>query len=70
MPEASPGEAKLPFFSISGSEFVEMCAAQVPDLFDQARAKAPAIILIDELDAVGRARGAGGFVAMTRKSRR
>jgi cell division protease FtsH len=63
---AVAGEAKVPFFSISGSEFVEMFvgvgAARVRDLFDQARAKAPAIIFIDELDALGRARGlyAGG----------
>ena len=59
---AVAGEAKVPFFSISGSEFVEMFvgvgAARVRDLFEQARAKAPAIIFIDELDAVGRARGA------------
>ena len=52
----------MPFFSISGSEFVEMFvgvgAARVRDLFEQARAKAPAIIFIDELDALGRARGA------------
>src|SRR5207302_1839962 len=54
-----------PFFSISGSEFVEMFvgvgAARVRDLFEQARQKAPAIIFIDELDALGRARGAYGF---------
>ena len=60
--KAVAGEAKVPFFSISGSEFVEMFvgvgAARVRDLFDQARAKAPAIIFIDELDALGRARGA------------
>jgi cell division protease FtsH len=57
------GEAHVPFFSISGSEFVEMFvgigAARVRDLFEQARTKAPAIIFIDELDALGRARGAG-----------
>jgi cell division protease FtsH len=62
---AVAGEAKVPFFSISGSEFVEMFvgvgAARVRDLFEQARQKAPAIIFIDELDALGRARGAGGF---------
>lgn len=55
--------AGVPFFSISGSEFVEMFvgvgAARVRDLFEQARAKAPAIIFIDELDALGRARGIG-----------
>src|SRR4051794_40799870 len=63
--KAVAGEAKVPFFSISGSEFVEMFvgvgAARVRDLFEQARAKAPAIIFIDELDALGRARGAAGF---------
>ncbi len=64
---AVAGEAGVPFFSINGSEFVEMFvgvgAARVRDLFDQARQKAPAIIFIDELDALGRARGiypAGG----------
>ena len=61
---AVAGEAGVPFFSISGSEFVEMFvgvgAARVRDLFEQARAKAPAIIFIDELDALGRARAAGG----------
>ncbi len=60
---AVAGEAGVPFFSISGSEFVEMFvgvgAARVRDLFEQARAKAPAIIFIDELDALGRARGIG-----------
>lgn len=59
---AVAGEAGVPFFSISGSEFVEMFvgvgAARVRDLFEQARLKAPAIIFIDELDALGRARGA------------
>jgi cell division protease FtsH len=62
---AVAGEAGVPFFSISGSEFVEMFvgvgAARVRDLFEQARLKAPAIIFIDELDALGRARGAGGI---------
>ncbi|HTG96683.1 MAG TPA: ATP-dependent zinc metalloprotease FtsH [Burkholderiales bacterium] len=62
---AVAGEAGVPFFSISGSEFVEMFvgvgAARVRDLFEQARQKAPAIIFIDELDALGRARGAGGY---------
>jgi cell division protease FtsH len=61
---AVAGEAGVPFFSISGSEFVEMFvgvgAARVRDLFVQARQKAPAIIFIDELDALGRARGAAG----------
>jgi cell division protease FtsH len=63
---AVAGEAGVPFFSISGSEFVEMFvgvgAARVRDLFEQARQKAPAIIFIDELDALGRARGAMGPV--------
>lgn len=61
--KAVAGEAGVPFFSISGSEFVEMFvgvgAARVRDLFEQARSKAPAIIFIDELDALGRARGIG-----------
>ena len=59
---AVAGEAGVPFFSINGSEFVEMFvgvgAARVRDLFEQARQRAPAIIFIDELDALGRARGA------------
>src|SRR5690349_8174196 len=62
---AVAGEAGVAFFSISGSEFVEMFvgvgAARVRDLFEQARGKAPAIIFIDELDALGRARGAGAL---------
>lgn len=62
---AVAGEAGVPFFSISGSEFVEMFvgvgAARVRDLFEQARKMAPAIIFIDELDALGRARGAYGL---------
>ncbi|QJD29291.1 ATP-dependent zinc metalloprotease FtsH [Methylococcus geothermalis] len=60
--KALAGQAGVPFFSISGAEFVEMFvgvgAARVRDLFEQARAKAPAIIFIDEIDALGRARGA------------
>ncbi len=60
--KAVAGEAGVPFFSISGSEFVEMFvgvgAARVRDLFEQARKQAPCIIFIDELDALGRARGA------------
>ncbi|MFH1261883.1 MAG: ATP-dependent zinc metalloprotease FtsH [Pseudomonadota bacterium] len=60
---AIAGEAKVPFFNISGSDFVEMFvgvgAARVRDLFQQAKAKAPCIIFIDELDAVGKARGVG-----------
>jgi cell division protease FtsH len=63
--KAVAGEAGVPFFSINGSEFVEMFvgvgAARVRDLFEQARQKAPAIIFIDELDALGRARGAGAL---------
>jgi cell division protease FtsH len=63
--KAVAGEASVPFFSISGSEFVEMFvgvgAARVRDLFEQARLKAPCIIFIDELDALGRARGIGPF---------
>ena len=62
---AVAGEAGVPFFSINGSEFVEMFvgvgAARVRDLFEQARQRAPAIIFIDELDALGRARGAFGL---------
>lgn len=62
---AVAGEAGVPFFSISGSEFVEMFvgvgAARVRDLFEQARKSAPAIIFIDELDALGRARTAAGL---------
>ena len=62
---AVAGEAGVPFFSISGSEFVEMFvgvgAARVRDLFEQARKSAPAIIFIDELDALGRARTAAGM---------
>jgi len=59
--KAIAGESKVPFFSISGSEFVEMFvgvgAARVRDLFEQAKTKAPCIIFIDELDALGKARG-------------
>ncbi|CAB4530273.1 unannotated protein [freshwater metagenome] len=60
---AVAGEAKVPFYSISGSDFVEMFvgvgAARVRDLFAQAKAHAPAIVFVDEIDAVGRQRGAG-----------
>lgn len=60
---AVAGEAKVPFFSISGSDFVEMFvgvgASRVRDLFDEAKKNAPCIIFIDEIDAVGRRRGAG-----------
>ena len=62
---AVAGEAGVPFFSINGSEFVEMFvgvgAARVRDLFEQARQKAPCIVFIDELDALGRARGASPY---------
>lgn len=61
--KAVAGEAKAPFFSISGSDFVEMFvgvgASRVRDLFDQAKKAAPSIVFIDEIDAVGRHRGAG-----------
>ena len=61
--KAIAGEAKVPFFSISGSDFVEMFvgvgAARVRDMFEQAKKQAPCIIFIDEIDAVGRHRGAG-----------
>lgn len=63
--KAVAGEAKVPFFSLSGSDFVEMFvgvgASRVRDLFAQAKAKSPAIIFIDEIDAIGRARGRGNF---------
>eukprot|EP00871_Galdieria_phlegrea_P002300 jgi/Galph1/3070/GphlegSOOS_G1751.1 len=63
--KATAGEASVPFFSTSGSDFIEMFVgvgpSRVRDLFAQARANAPCIIFIDEIDAVGRARGRGGF---------
>ncbi len=63
MAKAVAGEASVPFFSISGSDFIEMFvglgAARVRDLFEQASAMAPCIVFIDELDALGKARGAG-----------
>ena len=62
--KAVAGEARVPFFSISGTEFVELFvgvgAARVRDLFAQAQQKAPCIVFIDELDALGKARGLGG----------
>ena len=62
---AIAGEAHVPFFSISGSEFVEMFvglgAARVRDLFEQAKTKAPCIVFIDELDAVGKSRAGAGL---------
>lgn len=63
--KAVAGEAKVPFFSLSGSDFVEMFvgvgASRVRDLFKQAKEKAPCIIFIDEIDAIGRARGRNSF---------
>mmetsp|Transcript_25919 Transcript_25919/g.35779 ORF Transcript_25919/g.35779 Transcript_25919/m.35779 type:complete len:526 (-) Transcript_25919:135-1712(-) len=63
--KATAGEAEVPFLSISGSDFMEMFVgvgpARVRDLFAQARSKAPSIIFIDEIDAIGRARGRSGF---------
>ena len=65
MAKAVAGEAGVPFFSISGSEFVELFvgagAARVRDLFEQAKKKAPCIIFIDELDAIGKSRAGNGF---------
>eukprot|EP00210_Caulerpa_lentillifera_P008488 g8097.t1 len=63
--KATAGEANVPFLSISGSDFIEMFVgigpARVRDLFAQARAQSPSIIFIDEIDAIGRSRGRGGF---------
>merc|ERR1719497_226364 len=63
--KAVAGEADCPFYSMSGSDFIEMFVgvgpSRVRDLFQQARASAPSIIFIDEIDAVGRKRGKGGF---------
>ncbi|GMH37425.1 hypothetical protein BSKO_05298 [Bryopsis sp. KO-2023] len=63
--KATAGEANVPFLSISGSDFIEMFVgigpARVRDLFSQARAQSPSIIFIDEIDAIGRSRGRGGF---------
>ena len=72
--KAVSGEAKVPFFTISGAEFVEMFvgvgASRVRDLFDQAKKNAPSIIFIDEIDAVGRHRGAGlGKAVMMKESK-
>lgn len=65
--KAVAGEAQVPFFSISGSEFVEMFvgvgASRVRDLFKRAKEKAPCIIFIDEIDAIGRSRGKGAFLS-------
>jgi cell division protease FtsH len=64
--KAVAGEAGVPFFSISGSEFVELFvgagAARVRDLFEQAKKQAPCIVFIDELDAIGKSRATGGFM--------
>lgn len=61
---ATANEASVPFFSISGSDFIEMFVgvgpSRVRDLFAEARKNAPCIVFIDEIDAVGRARGKGG----------
>lgn len=63
--KAVAGEAGVPFYSISGSDFIEMFVgvgpSRVRDLFKEARANAPCIVFIDEIDAVGRQRGRGGF---------
>lgn len=65
--KAVAGEAQVPFFTISGSEFVEMFvgvgASRVRDLFKQAKEKAPCIVFIDEIDAIGRSRGKGAFLS-------
>ena len=72
--QAVAGEAGVPFFSLSGSDFVEMFvgvgAARVRSLFAQAEAKAPCLIFIDELDAIGKARGRRGRAATTSATRR
>ncbi|WP_432329847.1 AAA family ATPase [Mucilaginibacter sp. P25] len=64
--KAVAGEAQVPFFSISGAAFVEMFvgvgASRVRDMFQQAKEKAPCIIFIDEIDAIGRSRGKGAYL--------
>jgi cell division protease FtsH len=71
--KAVAGEAQVPFFSISGAEFVEMFvgvgASRVRDLFRQAKEKAPCIIFIDEIDAIGRSRGKGAFLSSANDER-
>ena len=71
--KAVAGESNVPFFSISGSEFVEMFvgmgASKVRDLFKQAKEKAPCIVFIDEIDAIGRSATAASLAAMTSASR-
>jgi AFG3 family protein len=68
--KATAGEAGVPFLSISGSDFMEMFVgvgpARVRDLFSQARSQAPSIIFIDEIDAIGRARGRGAMAGALR----
>ena len=65
--KAVAGEANVPFFSMSGSSFIEMFvgmgASRVRDLFDMAKKDAPSIIFIDEIDAIGKSRAAGGIVS-------
>ena len=71
--KAVAGEARVSFFSISGSEFVEMFvgvgAARVRDLFEQAKQKAPCIVFIDELDAIGKARSSGRAIGFSNDER-
>ena len=71
---AVAGEAEVPFFSLSASEFIEMVvgvgASRVRDLFDQAKKAAPAIIFIDELDAIGRSRGSSALRRLTTSASR
>lgn len=71
--KATAGEAGVPFFTISGSDFVEMFvgvgASRVRDLFEQAKKNAPCIVFIDEIDAVGRKRGQVWAAVTTRESR-
>jgi cell division protease FtsH len=73
-PKPSPAKPGVPFFTISGSDFVEMFvgvgASRVRDMFEQAKKNAPCIVFIDEIDAVGRSRGAGLAAAMTSANRR
>ena len=71
--KAAAGEVQVPFFSISGSEFVEMFAgvgaSRVRDLFNRAKEKAPCIIFIAEIDAIGRSRGKGAFMSSSNDER-
>jgi cell division protease FtsH len=71
---AVAGEASVPFYSVSASEFIEMIvgvgASRVRDLFTQAKAAAPSIVFIDEIDAVGRSRGGSISVAVTMSGNR